>query len=135
MKYRIALIKGDGIGPEIIDSAVAVLDETADRLGLTIIYDECAAGGQAIELYGNPLPAETVRICKRSDAVLLGAVGAVKWELLPAYMRPERAILGLRTELGLYANLRPIVLHIPLAEASPLRRDITERGFNFVFVR
>lgn len=135
MKYRIALIKGDGIGPEIIDAAAAVLDKTMERFGLSVVYEECAAGGQAIEVYGNPLPSETVRICKQCDAVLLGAVGGTKWELLPAGMRPENAILGLRAELGLFANIRTTVLYPALTGASPLREDIALKGVDFVIVR
>lgn len=135
MKYRVALIKGDGIGPEVISSAVAVLDKTAERLKFDVVYEECAAGGQAIDLYGDPLPPDTVRTCKRCDAVLLGAVGGFKWDLLPADMRPEKAILGLRSELGLFANIRPIVLYPALAGASPLRGDIAAQPIDFIFVR
>ncbi len=135
MTYRIALIKGDGIGPEVIDAAVAVMDKTAALFGHTFIYEEVLAGGCAIDTFGEPLPKAGVDVCKRCDAVLLGAVGGTKWDTLPGHLRPEKAILGLREQLGLYANLRPATLHTALKEASPLRKDIADKGIDLVFVR
>ncbi|NLO45282.1 MAG: 3-isopropylmalate dehydrogenase [Clostridiales bacterium] len=135
MSFRIALIKGDGIGPEVVDSARAVLDKTAKVFGRTFDYEEALAGGCAIDAVGEPLPSESVRICKSCDAVLLGAVGGTKWDNLPVNIRPEKAILGLRSELGLFANLRPALLHKALAPFSPLRGDIADKGIDLMFVR
>lgn len=135
MSFRIALIKGDGIGPEVVDSARAVLDKTAKVFGRKFDYEEALAGGCAIDAVGEPLPSESVRICKSCDAVLLGAVGGTKWDNLPVNIRPEKAILGLRSELGLFANLRPALLHKALAPFSPLRGDIADKGIDLMFVR
>lgn len=135
MTCRIAVIKGDGIGPEVVDSAMTVLNKTAELFGHTFIYEEVLAGGCAIDAFGEPLPKASVDICKDCDAVLLGAVGGPKWDTLPGHLRPERAILGLRSELGLFANLRPAKLHTVLKEASPLRQDIADKGIDMIFVR
>lgn len=135
MSFRIALMKGDGIGPEVVDSARAVLDKTAKVFGRKFDYEEALAGGCAIDAVGEPLPSESVRICKSCDAVLLGAVGGTKWDNLPVNIRPEKAILGLRSELGLFANLRPALLHKALAPFSPLRGDIADKGIDLMFVR
>ncbi len=135
MTYRIALIKGDGIGPEVTKAAVAVLDKTAKLFDHSFIYKEALAGGCAIDAVGEPLPAESVRVCKSCDAVLLGAVGGPKWDNLPGRLRPEKAILGLRSELGLFANLRPAALQKALKAFSPLRKDIADKGIDLIFVR
>jgi 3-isopropylmalate dehydrogenase len=135
MNGRIALVPGDGIGPEIVESAAAVLRAVGKRFGHVFSMKEYAAGGCAIDQTGVPLPDETLKACLASDSVLLGAVGGPKWETLPGHLRPERALLGLRKELGLYANLRPVKLQKVLAAASPLRADITERGVDLLIVR
>jgi len=119
--YRIAVIKGDGIGPEIIDSSLRVLDAAAEKFGFEIQKQIVKAGGEAIDEFGHPLPDETLDVCKNSDAVLLGAVGGPKWDTLDPSIRPERALLGLRSGLGLYANLRPALLFSALSSASPIK--------------
>ncbi|MCL2047966.1 MAG: 3-isopropylmalate dehydrogenase [Defluviitaleaceae bacterium] len=133
--YKIATIPGDGIGPEIITETVKVLEKIAQNFGHTFTFTEVLAGGIAIDKTGVPLPDETVEVCKQSDAVLLGAVGGWKWDVLPGHMRPERALLGLRGALGLYANLRPAVLHDTLKGACPLRADIVAKGIDIMIVR
>lgn len=135
MEFKIALIKGDGIGPEIIDSATAVLDEIGKRFGHTFHYEELLAGGVAIDETGVPLPDETLAACKASDSVLLGAVGGPKWDNLPGHLRPERGLLAIRQELGLFTNLRPAKLYSSLKSESPLRPDIVEDGFDMMIVR
>ena len=101
MEYSIAVIKGDGIGPEVVDAATSVLDKVGEKYGHSFRYEYVLAGGAAIDQVGECLPSETVRICKESDSVLLGAVGGPKWDDVPGDQRPERALLGLRKELGL----------------------------------
>lgn len=133
--FKIALIPGDGIGPEVINSARQVLAEVAGIYGFELLFDELLAGGIAIDATGEPLPAATVEACRKSRAVMLGAVGGPKWDVLPGSRRPERALLGLRSELGLYANLRPAVLFPSLSAASPLRADIAAREIDMLFVR
>ena len=135
MEYKVALVRGDGIGPEIVDSAVRVLEAAADRFGFSFAFTPVLAGGAAIDATGKPLPQETVDICKASDSVLLGAVGGPKWDTLPGQLRPEKALLGLRSALGLYTNLRPARLYPALREACPLRPDIVEKGFDLLMVR
>ncbi len=135
MKYNIAVIPGDGIGPEVISQTTLVLDKVAEKFGHTFQYTEVDAGGIAIDKFGEPLPQNTIDICKASDSVLLGAVGGWKWDTLPGDKRPERALLGLRGELGLYANLRPAVLYAPLRGACPLRADIAADGIDIMVVR
>jgi len=132
---KVALIPGDGVGPEVITSAIRVLDRVAEKNGHKILYEYACAGGEAIDREGIPLPEETIDICKKSDAVLLGAVGGPKWDSLPGELRPERAILGLRSSLCLYANLRPAVLHEPLKSFSPLAESVREKGIDMLFVR
>ena len=135
MEYRIALLKGDGIGPEITDSAVQVLEQTADRFGHRFEFTPYLIGGAAIDAVGEPLPDETVQGCLNSDSVLLGAVGGPKWDGLPGDQRPEKALLGIRAALGLYTNLRPAKLFPALKGASPLRDDLTAQGFDILIVR
>ncbi|MBQ2633254.1 MAG: 3-isopropylmalate dehydrogenase [Oscillospiraceae bacterium] len=135
MEYNIALVKGDGIGPEIVDSAVQVLEKIGARFGHRFHFAETLAGGCAIDALGVPLPEETVQTCLASDSVLLGAVGGPKWDSLPANLRPEKALLGLRHALGLYTNLRPAKIYDALRDACTLRPDIAARGFDLVIVR
>lgn len=135
MNYNIALIKGDGIGPEIVDSAVKVLDKIEDKFGHKFSYQDVLAGGCAIDQTGEPLPQESVDICLKSDSVLLGAVGGPKWDTLPGHLRPERALLGIRKALGLYTNIRPAVLYPALKSECSLRDDIAQKGFDMVIIR
>ncbi len=135
MEKNIALIPGDGIGPEIVREAVRVLDRVAEVFGHTFRYDEVWMGGCAIDRYGSSLPNEMLEKAKAADAVLLGAVGGPKWDSVPKENRPERGLLRLRAGLGLYANLRPARIFPQLASASPLRSDIVARGIDFVIVR
>ena len=119
--YKIAVIKGDGIGPEIVDSALKVLYAVQDKFGFKVTCEEYLAGGCAIDVTGKPLPEETLEGCKNSDAVLLGAVGGPRWDGIEPSLRPERALLGLRSGLGLYANLRPAIMFEELKDASPVK--------------
>lgn len=133
--YNIAVVKGDGIGPEIVSSAIKVLEVVAEKYGHTFNFTEYLAGGCAIDACGVPLPEETVEGCKASDSVLLGAVGGPKWDSVPNQLRPEKALLGLRAALGLYTNLRPAKIYPALMEACTLRPEIVEKGFDLVIVR
>ena len=135
MEYNIALVKGDGIGSEIVSSAVEVLEKVGAKFGHTFRFKDYLAGGCAIDETGKPLPQETVDGCLASDSVLLGAVGGPKWDNLPGDLRPERALLGLRSVMGLYTNLRPARLYPALAGKCPLRADIVEKGFDLLMVR
>ncbi len=135
MEYKIAVIKGDGVGAEIVDSAIEILNAVQDKYNHKFIYEEMLAGGSAYDEYGTPLPENTIKVCKDSDAVLFGAVGGPKWDDLPGNQRPEMAILGLRKRLGLFANLRPGILFDALKGASPLKSEIIEDGFNICVVR
>ncbi|NLP29813.1 MAG: 3-isopropylmalate dehydrogenase [Clostridiales bacterium] len=135
MDYSIAVVKGDGIGPEVIEEAKKVLNKVGDRFGHRFIYKDLLAGGCAIDEKGVALPTETVEGCKNSDSVLLGAVGGPKWDKLPGDKRPEQAILGLRKQLGLFANIRPAILFPELADACPLRKEAVEGGLDLIVVR
>ncbi len=135
MDFNIALIRGDGIGPEVIEQTVLVLDKIESKFGHSFKYKEVLAGGCAIDKFGHPLPEESLEACKNSDSVLLGSVGGWKWDTLPGDMRPERALLGLREGLGLYANLRPAVLHDALISACPLSKETAEKGIDVMVVR
>lgn len=135
MNYNIAVIPGDGIGPDIVAQAVLVLEKVGEKFGHTFTLKNVLAGGSAIDATGHCLPQETIDICKASDAVLLGAVGGPKWDTLPGDQRPERALLGLRKELGLFANLRPAMIFEELAGASPLKAEILAGGLDIVVVR
>ncbi|WP_058486613.1 3-isopropylmalate dehydrogenase [Defluviitalea phaphyphila] len=135
MNFNIATIPGDGIGPDIIEQAVLVLNKIGEKFGHTFNYTEVLAGGAAIDAKGEPLPQETIDICKKSDSVLLGAVGGPKWDNLPGDKRPEKALLGLRGELGLFANLRPATLHKALKDACPLKPEIIGDGLDILVVR
>jgi 3-isopropylmalate dehydrogenase len=134
VKAKIAVLAGDGVGREIVPEAVKVLKAVAQRYQHTFEFAAADVGGQAIEKVGVPLPQETLATAKQSDAVLLGAVGGPKWEGLEYSLRPERALLGLREQLGLYANLRPAKLYPGLADASTLRREVIE-GIDMLVVR
>lgn len=133
--FNIAVVKGDGIGPEIVSGAMEVLEVIGKKYGHTFNFTEYLAGGCAYDVYGVPLPEETVAGCKAADSVLLGAVGGPKWDEVPNHLRPEKALLGLRSALGLYTNLRPAKIYPALMEACTLRSDIVEKGFDLVIVR
>ncbi len=135
MRAEIALLRGDGIGPEIVDSAAAVLEKTAQIYGHDFRFTPYLIGGCAIDATGQPLPEETVQGCLASDSVLLGAVGGPKWDDLSGDKRPEKALLGIRAALGLYTNLRPAKLYPALRSASPLRDDVIGDGFDIMIVR
>lgn len=135
MKKTIAVIKGDGIGPEIVEQAMKVLQVVAQKYQHEFTFDEVLLGGAAIDATGSPLPQETLDVCLKSDAVLLGAVGGPKWDYLPGEQRPEKGLLGIRKALDVYANLRPARLFDALAQASPLREDIAKSGIDFLVVR
>lgn len=134
-EFNIALIKGDGIGPEIVDGAVTVLDAVAKKYGHTFNYTNVLMGGCAIDATGVPLPQETIDICKQSDSVLLGAVGGPKWDSQPPANRPEKGLLGIRKALGLYSNLRPSILKPQLKAASPLKDEKLKNGLDIMVVR
>ena len=135
MKYKIAVIAGDGIGPEIVAEAIKILNVAGELSGHEFEYKHVLMGGCAIDATGVPLPEETVEICKTSDAVLLGAVGGPKWDNLPGHLRPEAGLLGIRSALGLYANLRPAKLEPALADACPLKPSVVGEGFDMLIVR
>ncbi|WP_130863656.1 3-isopropylmalate dehydrogenase [Bacilliculturomica massiliensis] len=135
MKKTITVIKGDGIGPEIVKEAMRVMDRVAEKFGHTFTYQEAAAGGCAIDQYGTSLPAESLEKCLNCDSVLLGAVGGPKWDNVDPAIRPEKALLTIRKEMGLYANLRPAKLFPQLASASPLKQSIVDEGIDFLVVR
>ena len=134
MKAAIAVLPGDGIGPEVIPQAVKVLEQVATRFGHHFAFRTADVGGAAIDKTGRPLPDATLQLAKESDAVLLGAVGGPRWEGLDYTVRPERALLGLREQLGLYANLRPAKLYPMLADASTLKREVI-LGIDLLVVR
>ena len=133
--YKITLLKGDGIGPEIVNQAVKVLDCAAEKFGFGVTYDDALLGGCAIDATGVPLPDETVAKCKASDSVLLGAVGGPKWDSQPGNNRPEAGLLGIRGALGLFANLRPSVIFGPLKSASPIKDEIIGGNLDVMIVR
>lgn len=136
MDFKIAVVKGDGIGPDIVDQALLVLDKVGQKFGHNFEYTEVLAGGAALDAVGVPLPEDTVKVCKASDAVFLGAVGGPKWDVLPGNNRPEKALLGLRSELGLFANIRPAMMYKELSDACPLKPEIMgEDGLDLVVIR
>jgi len=134
MKATIAVLPGDGIGPEVVTQAVKVLERVATQFNHQFEFVTADVGGAAIDKTGRPLPDETLQLAKRSDAILLGAVGGPKWEGLSYSVRPERALLGLREQLGLYANLRPAKLYPMLADASTLKPEVI-LGIDLIVVR
>ena len=135
MNKHIALLRGDGIGPEIVDSADLVLKKIAEKYGHSFQFTPYLIGGSAIDETGAPLPEETVKGCLSSDSVLLGAVGGPKWDTLPGNLRPEKALLGIRAAMELYTNLRPAKLYPALRDDCPLRPDIVANGFDILIVR
>lgn len=135
MEKKIAVIRGDGIGPEIVSEAIKVLDAVAAKYGHSFTYDEVDMGGVAIDKWGEPLPQAMLDKCLAADSVLLGAVGGPKWDGLPGAQRPEKGLLALRAGMGLYSNLRPAKLWPQLAEASPLKPSIVAQGIDFIVVR
>ena len=135
MRKNIAVIRGDGIGPEIVGQAIGVLDAVAGKFGHEFIYTEAPMGGCAIDAFGDPLPESSLKTCLESDSVLLGAVGGPKWDSVPAQMRPEKGLLRLRAGMGLYANVRPAKMFPVLSDACPLKKETAEKGIDFVVVR
>ena len=134
--YNIAVLKGDGIGPDVVTEAMGVLTCIGEKYGHSFHFNEKLAGGCAYDVYGEPLPDETLEACKHSDAILLGAVGGPKWDHLPANLRPEAgALLKLRSSLGLYANLRPAIIHKALSAASPIKKEIIGDSLDLLVVR
>ena len=136
MKHKIAVLAGDGIGPEVMDASLKVLDRAAESFGFSVEYRRALIGGAAIDERGRALPEESIDICRSCDAVLLGSVGGPKWDKLPADQRPERAgLLALRKELSLYANLRPVRVYPAIRELSPLKNELLEGGVDLLTVR
>lgn len=135
MAKKVVVLSGDGIGPEVTKEAVEVLRLMAQKYNIEVVLQEGLIGGAAFDACGVPLPEETLNLCKESDCILLGAVGGPKWDNLPVELRPEAgALLPLRKKLGLYANLRPVVVFPSLKNASPLKEEIIE-GVDFLVVR
>jgi 3-isopropylmalate dehydrogenase len=132
--YKIAVLKGDGIGPEVVNSALRVLKRLGELSGVSFEFEEGLIGGIAIDQKGEPLPQETLELCLKADAVLLGAVGGPKWDNLPTSKRPEKGLLQIRKALDLYANLRPAKVYEPLISASPLKEEVV-RGTDFIVIR
>lgn len=134
-EHKIVVLKGDGIGPEIVDEALKVMNAAGEKFGFKIQYDEQLMGGCAIDATGVPLPEETVTACKAADCVFLGAVGGPKWDTQPGNNRPEAGLLGIRGALGLYANLRPATIFAPLKSASPIKDSIIGDSMDILIVR
>lgn len=134
-EYRITVLKGDGIGPEIVDECTKVLDAAGRKFGFQFDYNYQLLGGCAIDAKGVPYPKETEEACKASDAVLLGAVGGPKWDTQPGNNRPEAGLLAIRESLGLFANLRPAKIFAPLKNASPIKEEIIGDGLDILIVR
>ena len=135
MEKQIAVIRGDGIGPEIVEQALRVMDAVAEKYGHTFRYVEADMGGVAIDRWREALPAAELEKCMTSDSVLLGAVGGPKWDGMPGDKRPEKGLLALRSAMGLYSNNRPARLWPQLAAASPLKPEIVAKGIDFIVVR
>lgn len=133
-EYKIAVFAGDGVGPEIMNEAIKVLKVVTDKINISISLQDGLIGGSAYDVFGTPFPDQSLNLALESDAVLLGAVGGPKWEGLDYSVRPERALLGLREKLGLYANLRPVVVFDELLDASPLKKDVV-RGIDIMILR
>jgi 3-isopropylmalate dehydrogenase len=133
-QYKIALIRGDGIGPEIIDEAIKVLDAVSSEEGFELNYNDLLMGGAAIDVLGEPLPEDTVQECLQSDAILFGAIGGEKWDNLPREKRPETGLLNLRKALGVFANLRPATVYEELINASTLKPQVLN-GVDMMVVR
>ena len=135
MNKNIAVIRGDGIGPEIVNQALKVLDKVAQLYGHAFTYTDVDMGGCAIDKYGEPLPEAELKKCLESDSVLLGAVGGEKWNDVPGDKRPEKGLLKLRAGMGVYSNNRPAKIWPQLADASPLKKSIVDAGIDFIIVR
>ena len=135
MEKNIAVIRGDGIGPEIVEQALRVLDKVAEVFGHTFNYTDVDMGGCAIDKWGDPLPQEMLERCVNSDSVLLGAVGGNKWNDVPGDKRPEKGLLRLRAGMGVYSNNRPAKIWPQLADASPLKKSVVDKGIDFIIVR
>lgn len=135
MTKNIAVIRGDGIGPEIVNQAINVLERVADLYGHTFKFTDVDMGGCAIDKWGDPLPKEMLEKCVNSDSVLLGAVGGDKWNGVPGEMRPEKGLLRLRAGMGVYSNNRPAKIWPQLSSASPLKQQIVDKGIDFIIVR
>jgi 3-isopropylmalate dehydrogenase len=135
MEFKITVMPGDGIGPEVISQTIDIIEIAGKKYGHTFKLDEALIGGCAIDATGEPLPAATLEKCKHSNAVLLGAVGGHKWDTLPGNKRPEAGLLAIRAGLGLFANLRPAVIYSALKGASPLRPDIVAEGIDIMVIR
>ena len=139
MQCNLAVIKGDGIGPEVVTEAMKVLDTVGEKFGHTFDYEQILMGGCSIDATGVPLTDEAVAVAKSKDAVLLGSIGGntstSPWYKLPPNLRPEAGLLKIRKELGLFANLRPANLYDELKEACPLKAEIAERGFDMMMMR
>ncbi|MDP4183515.1 MAG: 3-isopropylmalate dehydrogenase, partial [Bacillota bacterium] len=133
--FKITVLPGDGIGPEVIKQAIETIKAVEKKYGYKFELTEAPIGGCAIDAHGVPLPDSTLTQCKESDAVLLGAVGGAKWDTLPGNIRPEAGLLGIRAGLGLFANLRPAIIYSSLKNASPLRADIVKDGIDIMVVR
>ncbi len=133
--YKVAVLPGDGIGPEVIRQGIKVLDKVSDVYGFKVEYTYADIGGVAIDKTGEPLPSETLSICKSSDAILMGAVGGDKWDGLPLNKRPEAGLLGIRSGLGVFANFRPAKIFAPLKDASPLKDRIIGDGLDILVLR
>ncbi len=133
--YKIAVIKGDGIGPEIVDEALKVLNKIGEKYNHTFNFTDVLLGGVAIDKTGTPIPQETVDICKASDSILMGAIGDPKFDNLPGEQRPEKGLLKIREHLGTYCNLRPAITHKALIDACPLKSEIVGDGFDMMIVR
>ncbi|MFW5614303.1 MAG: isocitrate/isopropylmalate family dehydrogenase, partial [Campylobacter hyointestinalis] len=125
-RYNICVIKGDGIGPEIADEAIKVLDSVSAKFGFELNYEYFLMGGAAIDVFGVPLPDETLDAALKSDAVLFGAIGGEKWDSLPRNLRPESGLLKIRKSLGAYANLRPALIFDELVNASTLKPEVLQ---------
>ena len=135
MVKNIAVIRGDGIGPEIVNEAIKVLNTVAKKYGHTFNYTDADMGGCAIDKYGDPLPQHELDKCLAADSVLLGAVGGPKWDSVPGNMRPEKGLLRIRAGMGVYSNNRPAKIWPQLAKASPLKPEIVDKGIDFIIVR
>ena len=133
--YRITVLRGDGIGPEIVNEAVKVLDKVSEKFNFGVEYTDALIGGCAIDAVGEPLPQDTIDKCKASDAVLLGAVGGPKWDGMQGNKRPEAGLLGIRSALGLFANLRPAVIFESLKDASPIKPELIGDSLDIMVVR
>lgn len=134
-EHNIVVLKGDGIGPEIVDEAIKVLNAAGEKFGFKMNYNYQLMGGCAIDAVGEPLPQQTIDACKKADCVFLGAVGGPKWDSVPGNCRPEAGLLKIRGELGLFANLRPAKIFAPLKDASPIKDSITGGSLDIMIVR